>query len=50
MNGDGRKDIADVLCIINAIAAGNQDKAADTNSDGKVDQNDVLTLINIIVN
>jgi hypothetical protein len=49
VNGDGIKDIADVLCIINTIAAGTYDKAADTNSDGKVDQGDVETIVNIIV-
>lgn len=47
-NGDGTVDIADVVAILNAMAADKTDAQYDVNGDGDVDIADVVAVLNIM--
>lgn len=52
VNGDGKRDVADVSILINAVLKGTplDLSVADINGDGKLDVADVALLINIVLN
>lgn len=48
VNGDGKRDVADIAAIITIMAESRYTTKADVNSDGVVDVADIATLISII--
>ena len=48
LNGDGKVDIADAVCILNVMAADSYCSIADLDGDGKVDIADFVSVLNIM--
>ena len=54
MNGDGTVDVADIVCVIEAMAitakphGDNSPNPVDVNGDGAIDVADISTLISIL--
>jgi hypothetical protein len=48
LNGDGKVDIGDAVCVLGVMADGTNDPSADLNGDGKVDIADFVTVLGIM--
>ena len=48
LNGDGKVDIADAVCILDLMAAGTFSAEADLNNDGKIDIADFVVVLDIM--
>lgn len=53
VNGNGKMDIGDAVCIVNYLVDKESDtfieEAADTNKNGKIDIGDAVTIVNMLV-